>query len=300
MAQRSIIPVAGYREPSEKEGYRSIQYDVDLTSLSAKVELTDVVQKGNISRVVTMYYDNADNTFPITVVCNATQQRMIFRPGSQGYVRLLLANLPQLLFTSPTPCVFAVSFLNFYVRELTWDVQAVSGPFVPLAGGTMTGPLIMAGTTIVPDTVRGIVGTTLGDNAQAGSNGEFISSTVLVAGAVAAPFGAVTNIQSIILTAGDWDVTLGAGFTGNGAENVTLLAACIHTTAVALSNLPGSQVQQPFPGGQLVFGVQDYMAATGPRRINVAVTTTIFHNAFLNGAGGAPKAFGIIRARRIR
>lgn len=176
---------------------------------------------------------------------------------------------------------------------------------LPLASSSAFGAVKVDGTTITAATgiisanAKQLPGTTTNDDASAGNLGEFISSTVLVGAAVNVPSATVTNITSIALTAGDWDVTVGAGFTGNSLTQVNLLAASIHTTNNALSNLPGSQIQEPF-ASQAIFNTQDYMAAVGPRRFSLSGNTTIYFNAFLNFTVSTAAAYGIIRARRIR
>lgn len=299
MSQKSIIPVAGYREPSQEEGFRSIQYDVDLVAaLTFKVSLVDLVQKGNISRVVTMYFDNADNAFAITMVCNATQQRVIFAPNTQGYVRLLLANMPELLFSAPSPCIFPVNFLNFYVKETTWSSIAMGGPFVPLAGGTMTGPLIMANTTIVPDSTKGIVGTTLGDNAQAGSIGELISASVNSGAPVPIISGVPKDICSILLSPGDWDTNGIVGFAAAAGTVTSQALGWINDVSATVPSFPNN-------GAEFSFFTPNTAGAgvlnpTGTARYNITIPTIIYLTCLSIFTTSTSAGYGFIRARRIR
>lgn len=151
-----------------------------------------------------------------------------------------------------------------------------------------------------PSAIPPLVGVTDGSSAAAGVIGEFMASTVLVGAAVNLVDNVVTNIASITLTPGDWDVTIGAGITGAPSTTTTLVAATLHTTNNALSNLPGSQFQQPFPGGQAIFATQDFMTAIGPRRFNVTVNTSVYFNAYIRIAVSTAAAYGTIRARRVR
>lgn len=127
----SIIPIKDYTYP--KEGKRSLQYTVDLSNQAAVVDLVNIAQMGQMSQIPSIFFDNADNDFSVTMVMEGTFQRIVCPPKSQGYIRLLLPQKPRLGFSSEQPCQFKVNFLNFVVEELTiWKVSDVSG------GGTVT------------------------------------------------------------------------------------------------------------------------------------------------------------------
>src|SRR5258708_19447666 len=52
-----------------------------------------------------------------------------------------------------------------------------------------------------------IVGTTTNDSAATGQYGEYVSTTIAVAGAVALATGVSVNVTNITLGPGDWDVS---------------------------------------------------------------------------------------------
>ncbi|MEF1435483.1 hypothetical protein QWU86_11715, partial [Neisseria gonorrhoeae] len=81
----------------------------------------------------------------------------------------------------------------------------------------------------------GIVGTTTNNNANAGSDGEFISSSVVVGSAVALTTNVTANVTSITLTAGDWDV---AGTVSINPARSTTIAAVIAGISNTTATLP--------------------------------------------------------------
>lgn len=396
----SIIPIKDYTYP--KEGKRSLQYTVDLSNQAAVVDLVNIAQMGQMSQIPSIFFDNADNDFSVTIVMEGTFQRIVCPPKSQGYIRLLLPQKPRLGFSSEQPCQFKVNFLNFVVEELTiWKVSDVSGGTVTSVGLNMpvefdvTGsPITSAGTfgvtwaselankvfaapngapgipsfrslvaadipalnyvtsvglampsifsvanspitgagtftvtlnnenantffigpgsgaaatptfrTLVTADLNSIAGQIPGEpsngNANAGNAGEYIFSRILVGSAVTVPSVTVTNITSIVLTPGDWDVSAGFGATGSGTVQVGLIAGTINTSPTTLSNLPGNQFQQPFPPGFAPFAIQDYMNVCGPVRFSVSVNTTIYMNIYGNSTASFA-GYGILRARRVR
>jgi len=72
---------------------------------------------------------------------------------------------------------------------------------------------ITATSIIFNPTTGGILGTTTNNNASAGYVGEFVSSEVLIGSAVSISANTATDLTSISLTAGDWDVWANVGFT---------------------------------------------------------------------------------------
>jgi hypothetical protein len=125
-------------------------------------------------------------------------------------------------------------------------------------------------------------GVTDGSEAEAGDVGEYLTASASVALTTS---GVITNIVSIDLTAGDWDVTgncvfhAGAGthsFFGCGIGGLDT-----YTTAT-------------FPTGAIDMGLNTALA-----RQNVTATTTVWLVAQA-GFSGSMTAVGTIRARRMR
>lgn len=172
-----------------------------------------------------------------------------------------------------------------------------TGALVFATSPTLVTPTLGAATATTlafsPST-GGIVGTTTNNNADAGRVGEFISAT---SGSIALTTATATNVTSISLTAGDWDVDAGVIFSGAGAPAATELWASINTVTATNVFLPGQCVRlrgQTFTDPLLGFPV-------GTLRVSLSGTTTYYLNAQVIFTGGSSLSVqGIIRARRVR
>lgn len=147
-------------------------------------------------------------------------------------------------------------------------------------------------TPVTPSTTLGIVGTTLADNANAGSVGEFVSG-LQTAGVLVTT--SPSSVISAALTAGDWDVSGNAFFNPSGGASVTFQEAGISTVNNAFGNVTTSSAIQGFTA------VGSGCAIPTPVvRINVATTTTVYLVAQANFSGGTMAVQAFIRARRVR
>ena len=138
-------------------------------------------------------------------------------------------------------------------------------------------------------------GTTTNDSAAAGVVGQFIESEVLLAAAVTLASGATTDITSVSLTAGDWDVW--------GLVALELTSTINHFFG-ALSLVSATFPTYPGKGAMFVLNdtaaIENPASPVGQRRVSVASTTTVW---LVGGAGfsaGTAKAYGYIGARRAR
>lgn len=164
---------------------------------------------------------------------------------------------------------------------------------LPLTGGTLTGGL--TGTTatfsgaLTPSTTAGVVGTTAANNTNAGSVGEYLSAinsagTTMVS---ATPL----NLTSLVLTAGDWDVTGSGQFTCSGGATIYGIAA--NTTSATFPSFG----QYATINGTGLGGVTLAIPVT---RFNVSVSTTIYGVGQQTCASGTLTGYAMLRARRIR
>jgi hypothetical protein len=144
-------------------------------------------------------------------------------------------------------------------------------------------------------TVTGLVGTATNNNAVAGNVGETISSTVLAASPISVSTGAVTNITSISVTAGDWEVSGNVYFIPAGTTVITSSYASTSTISATHANgafQSGDASSNPagFPAG----------VSTVTRRFSLALTTTIYLIGQVGFTTSTCTACGYIQARRLR
>ena len=207
--------------------------------------------------------------------------------------------------------------------------EQVIGQFLLLAGGTLTGALLVPdGTVSAPsvafsgDTNNGlyrigsddwglavggvkaielksagvsILGTNTNDNAGAGNVGEYVES--VVTSEVNATSNAYTNITSISLTAGDWDVVGQVFFELNGA---TLTG----TNAGVISIYSGNTLTDHVNGKNSLAVLSPTSSSSNSTtvvyRLSLSSTTTVYLKFKMSASAGTPQAIGTIFARRVR
>lgn len=137
-------------------------------------------------------------------------------------------------------------------------------------------------------------GTTTNDNAPAGFDGEYAENSASTVNFVS---GTPTDITSVSLTAGDWDVDGTVTTNASVADTISVLQGWINTTS---ATAPGfGKSGQFYFGGTMPAGGQ-LQLPTGPLRISTATTVTAFLSATVTHAGGTCGIYGEIRARRVR
>jgi len=159
------------------------------------------------------------------------------------------------------------------------------------------------GTTITATTQLIGKGTATNDSASAGYIGEYKETKVAVASRVALTSAADTNVTSVSLTAGDWDVTGVVNLIADGASRIdgsgTLAYAAITSTSATLPGFDGGAQTaiQPLAGNGY-----DYSIVAPTVRFSLAGTTTVYlvTNVTHNATSADVGAYGIIRARRMR
>lgn len=191
------------------------------------------------------------------------------------------------------------------------DQTGTQTPAITVAGGAASGISGITSTSgtgswahtgafsatgaITPSTTNGVVGTTLADNANAGSIGEVITNTgtnVSLTTAVSA------NVTSVTLTAGDWDVNGSIAFNGTSSTSTSRVVGGLSTVSATLPAQPYYYQHQ--------YGVGGFTSATLPngsvpmQRINVSTTTTVYLVAQGTFTASTLTATGVIIARRAR
>lgn len=175
--------------------------------------------------------------------------------------------------------------------------QTGTGTFVGSTSPTLVTPVLGAATatslnfgTSATDGIKGVTGAT---NAAAGVVGEYVTSNVSVASAISLTSPTPSDVTSISVTAGDWDIF----------GNVVILTGG-SSTAYAGWTSTTSATQ---PNGSLICG-SAYAAVTGHQfrfalpylRVSVNTTTTVYLTAQCTFSTSTATACGSIFARRIR
>lgn len=148
----------------------------------------------------------------------------------------------------------------------------------------------MLGTT--PSTPGQLPGTTTNDNAAAGNVGEFITSNIPVASAVSLTTATPTDITSINLSAGDFDVWANIFFDSSGQD----CGGTAWTSLVSATPIDRSLISQ----GDMSVAVINCGIAVSPRRYSLAAPATVYLSVNSNFGSGTLTACGFISARRAR
>lgn len=168
-------------------------------------------------------------------------------------------------------------------------ILVTNGSGVPSIGNTVGAGLTMPSITF--NSTTGIVGTTTNDNAAAGSVGEVISSEILFASRTSLTTATLTNIVSISLTAGDWDVWGAVGVSSTTAT-ISFVSASISITSATLADIAYCLYNN-------TVSASVYTSPVPPQRLSLSGTTTVYlvtQSTF----GGTGTKYGFIYARRRR
>ena len=147
-----------------------------------------------------------------------------------------------------------------------------------------------------------VKGTTTNDNAAAGSLGEFVTATVATPGSTLTT-GTPLNITSMSCTAGDWDISMVADYAFTGTT-VTDIRAGPSLTTGTLPTQPGGAGlgtdALAVDSSNFVTITDTQTISSGPIRLSISATTTVFMVAQATFSIGTVTVFGTIRARRVR
>ena len=141
-------------------------------------------------------------------------------------------------------------------------------------------------------TTNGIIGTTTNDNASSGYVGEFISSVISSGSAVTFPHTTITDLTSISLTAGDWDVWGNIQYLSLGTTPSQIFAWINNTSASVPDNslFISNGISTETSAGLI----------PPTQRFSLSSTTTIYLTGEIANASGNGSACGGIYARRVR
>jgi hypothetical protein len=145
------------------------------------------------------------------------------------------------------------------------------------------------------DPAYGIQGVTDGSSASTGYVGQVITSSIDSAAAVDLASTAASDVTSITLTPGDWVVDGSVNFALNAAT-LSLGESAINTTSATIT-VDG---REGYSGVVQTSASVTIGAPVPSRSISVSANTTVYLVALGTFAGTGCKAFGTIRAQRVR
>lgn len=145
-----------------------------------------------------------------------------------------------------------------------------------------------------------IIGTGTNDNAIAGNLGQEINSTSSTY-ANYTTTATYQAIDSITLTAGDWDISAFSTFSGNSAT-LTSASDAIFVISTTINSDAGSTQGKniAYVSQTGVSGTNRQSVSIPPYRVSIASTTKYYLNTQSTFTAGNPQCAGGLRARRMR
>lgn len=181
--------------------------------------------------------------------------------------------------------------------EITASLALKANLASPTFTGTVTTAALTATGAITPSQTAGIVGTTTNNEPNAGSVGEYISSSVTSASAVSLVTSTSKNVTSIALTAGDWLVCGGVSFVYGATTSITHIQGAVSQA----SNTLDADTKFSLPMAAFVPGALTPMGFhTAVTRVLLSAPATIYLVAYATFTVSTCSAFGTISARRFR
>lgn len=182
----------------------------------------------------------------------------------------------------------------------TWgsvSAAALTGLVPVVNGGTGVGTSTGSGSLVLGTsptiTTPNIVGVANGSNAAAGSVGEYVTATGT---AVSMTNATPTNVTSISLTAGDWDVFGNVQFIAAASTVIVNMQSGINTVT---STLPVSPNEAITTG--VTFSANAQFSQVVPRqRLSLSGTTTVFLVVQAGFNTSTLTTTSYIAARRVR
>lgn len=145
-----------------------------------------------------------------------------------------------------------------------------------------------------------VPGTTTNDSANTGNVGEYVSSQILVGSTVNIPLSTNTDITSISLTAGDWDVGGIIAFQPATGTITNALFGWISTSSATLPAAPNSGAYWGYNPATPSAANAAFINPVGMIRISIATPTTVYISARANFSVSTMGGYGFIGARRVR
>lgn len=150
-------------------------------------------------------------------------------------------------------------------------------------------------------TTKGIQGSNTNDSVTAGYVGEELKTTVASGSAVSLTTATSTNLASVSLTAGDWDVYSEFIYIPGATTSVSQLSQGISQSTGALpTTTTGAGDYSVYSIVAAVLGANNISQSVGPVRVSLSGTTTVFAVARPTFTISTLTVYGSIRARRVR
>jgi hypothetical protein len=205
------------------------------------------------------------------------------------------------LATGTAPLVIAstTNVPNLNASSLGGATFAAPGTIGGGTPGSGSFTTVVATGTITPSQTAGIVGTTTNNNADAGSVGEYVSSTVLAGSAVTLTATITSEITSIALTAGDWDVSAMGWIVLNGTTNAYAWAG-ISSSNSGNPGTFGNPDNNFLSFADTAATANAYTIPVPPVRVSISTDGSRYLLIQSNFTGTANTAYGSITARRVR
>jgi hypothetical protein len=153
-----------------------------------------------------------------------------------------------------------------------------------------------------------LVGVTDGSSAAAGNVGEYISSIIPFGSGISLTTGTATQITSVTLSAGDWDLDGEMFFGFPNTRTTTFYVGWLAPTNS--TTFPGTSVPgDGYDYGQILPGsgatgstsTEPYTINGLHTRVNITSPTTYYLMGYINfSPAGSMTGYGAIRARRTR
>jgi hypothetical protein len=265
-------------------------------------------------------YEQSDLVLPISLVNGGTNAALtasnggiVYSTGSAMAILAGTATSGQILTSgaSTTPAWSTTTYpltnaINTIMYASSANVLGVISPvnsaiLISSSSGVPSMATALPFSLGFSPTTNGIIGTTTNDSTGAGNVGEYKSTIVLVGGAVSLTSGAQTNICTLSLTAGDWDVWGEGWYTGGGTTVVQLVEWGVNTSSGTLNLVPNDNTSYTEILGSFTIGVSGIsIVHVAPCRISLASTTNVYLIAAITFTTSTCSAYGKLCARRRR
>jgi hypothetical protein len=321
LPSESAAPAGGVLhcyDPTQPVGLRDVQLAVSAFQGAFSAQTANTVYAGPVSGGSTLPSFRALVTadMPATVALlasptftgvpaaptasvdtNTTQLATTAYVIGQGYLKATAAASTYAPLASPTltgtPSAPTAAAGTSTGQLATTAFLTQPGPIGSVAPNTGKFTTLQATGAITPSSVIGIVGTTTNDNVNAGSIGEFVSTS---SSGTSMTSNVTMNATSTTLTAGDWDVTGIVAFHPAGTTTINALMAGISTTSATAG--PLGTLQRMIATFQT--GVDGNSLQTPTVRLSLTANTAVYVVATAQFGASTMTCDGFIRARRVR